>query len=75
MQKDYKRGVEVYHNLKKVLKEKDIQLAVGDEGGFAPNLKDEEEALEIIVEAIKKAGYIPGKDICFSIRYCKYRNV
>lgn len=58
-----KRGVEIYHTLKKVLKEKGYSVAVGDEGGFAPNLKNEEEALEAIVEAIKKAGYEPGKDI------------
>lgn len=49
-----KRGVEIYHTLKKVLKEKGHSVAVGDEGGFAPNLKNEEEALDIIVEAIKK---------------------
>lgn len=62
-----KRGVEVYHTLKKVLKEKGYSVAVGDEGGFAPNLKDEEEALESIVEAIRKAGYEPGKDICLAL--------
>ena len=62
-----KRGVEVYHTLKKVLKEKGYSVAVGDEGGFAPNLKDEEEALEAIVETIKKAGYEPGKDICLAL--------
>ena len=56
-----KRGVEVYHTLKKVLKEKGYSVGVGDEGGFAPNLKDEEDALEAIMEAIKKAGYEPGK--------------
>ena len=53
---------EVFHNLKSVLKEKGYSTAVGDEGGFAPNLKKDEEALEYIVEAIKKAGYTPGKD-------------
>lgn len=62
-----KRGVEVYHILKKVLKEKGHSVGVGDEGGFAPNLKDEEEALDAIVEAIKKAGYEPGKDICLAL--------
>lgn len=62
-----KRGVEVYHTLKKVLKEKGYAVGVGDEGGFAPNLKDEEDALEAIVEAIKKAGYEPGKDICLAL--------
>lgn len=62
-----KRGVEVYHTLKKVLKEKGLSVGVGDEGGFAPNLENEEEALEAIVEAIKKAGYEPGKDICLAL--------
>ena len=54
---------EIYHTLKKVLKEKGLASGVGDEGGFAPNLKNDEEALEFIVEAIKEAGYVPGKDI------------
>ena len=58
-----KRGTEIYHTLKKVLKEKGHNVGVGDEGGFAPNLNDEEDALECITEAIKKAGYEPGKDI------------
>ena len=62
-----KRGVEVYHSLKKVLKEKGYFSGVGDEGGFAPNLKNEEEALDIIIEAIKNAGYEPGKDICLAL--------
>ncbi|QUH21341.1 phosphopyruvate hydratase [Alkaliphilus sp. B6464] len=56
-------GVEVYHNLKSVLKEKGLATGVGDEGGFAPNLASNEEALQVIVEAIKKAGYTPGEDI------------
>ena len=60
-------GVEVYHNLKKVLKQKGYSVAVGDEGGFAPNLKDETEAIELIIEAIKKAGYEPKKDICLAL--------
>ena len=60
-------GVETYHNLKKVLKSKGYSVAVGDEGGFAPNLQSEEEALAVIVEAIKKAGYIPGKDISIAL--------
>mgnify|MGYP001249945417 CR=1 FL=1 len=55
-------GTEIFHNLKDVLKSKGYSTAVGDEGGFAPNLKSNEEALETIVEAIKKAGYEPGKD-------------
>ena len=58
-----KRGTEIYHTLKKVLKEKGHNVGVGDEGGFAPNLKNEEDALECITEAIKKACYEPGKDI------------
>ncbi len=62
-----RRGVEVYHCLKKVLKEKGYSVAVGDEGGFAPNLENEEEALKYIVEAIKKAGYKPGEDISLSL--------
>ena len=60
-------GAEVYHNLKKVLKEKGLSTAVGDEGGFAPNVKDEDEALAIIMEAIEKAGYKPGEDICLAL--------
>ena len=60
-------GVETYHNLKKVLKSKGYFVAVGDEGGFAPNLQSEEEVLDVIVEAIKKAGYIPGKDISIAL--------
>lgn len=62
-----KRGVEIYHTLKKVLKEKGHSVAVGDEGGFAPNLRNEEEALDIIIEAIKKAGYEPKKDIVLAL--------
>jgi len=60
-------GVEVYHTLKKVLKEKGYSTAVGDEGGFAPNLEGEEDAIELIVEAIKKSGYEPKKDIAISL--------
>ena len=58
-----RRVVEIYHTLKKVLKEKVYSVGVGDEGGFAPNLENEEQALDIIIEAIRKAGYEPGKDI------------
>lgn len=57
-------AVEVYHALKSVLKGKGYSTAVGDEGGFAPNLKSNEEALELLTASIKKAGYVPGKD-CF----------
>lgn len=56
-------GAEVFHSLKKVLSNKGYNTSVGDEGGFAPNLKSNEEALEIICEAIKEAGYEPGKDV------------
>ena len=60
-------GVEVYHNLKKVLKSKRYSTGVGDEGGFAPNLGSEEEAVELIIEAIKQAGYKPGEDVCLAL--------
>ena len=56
-------GAETFHHLKSVLKKKGYNTAVGDEGGFAPNLKSNEEALEVILEAITKAGYKPGEDI------------
>ena len=62
-----KIGVEVYHALKKVLKDKGYSVAVGDEGGFAPNLNTEEEALDCIIEAIKKAGYKPREDVCIAL--------
>ena len=62
-----RRGVEVYHSLKKVLKEKGYSVSVGDEGGFAPNLENEEQALDIIIEGIKKAGYELGKDIMLAL--------
>ena len=58
---------EVFHNLKAVLKGKGYATAVGDEGGFAPNLKSDEEALSSIVEAVEKAGYKPGTDVCIAI--------
>ncbi len=60
-------GTETYHQLKKVLKQKGYSVAVGDEGGFAPNLTNEEEALDCIVEAIIKAGYVPGVDIALAL--------
>ena len=58
---------EVFHNLKKVLKDKGYSTAVGDEGGFAPDLKTDEEALQVIVEAIQKAGYKPGEEFKIAI--------
>ncbi len=60
-------GVETFHALKAVLKGKGYQTAVGDEGGFAPNLKSNEEAMEVIIEGIEKAGYKPGKDIYIAL--------
>jgi enolase len=58
---------EVFHSLKKVLKGRDYSTAVGDEGGFAPNLKADEEAIEVIIEAIEQAGYAPGDDFRIAI--------
>ena len=60
-------GAEVFHNLKKVLNSKGLATGVGDEGGFAPDLQSNSEGFELIMEAIKKAGYIPGKDVCLAI--------
>ena len=60
-------GSEVFHNLKKVLKDKGYNTAVGDEGGFAPNLKSNEEAIEIILKAVEKAGYKPGDDVVLAL--------
>lgn len=60
-------GAEVFHNLSKVLKSKGLSTSVGDEGGFAPNLRSNEEALEVICEAIDKAGYKLGADICLGL--------
>ena len=62
-----KMGVEVYHNLKKVLNEKGLATGVGDEGGFAPNVSSEKEAIELILAAIEKAGYVAGKDVCLAL--------
>jgi len=60
-------GAEIFHALKKVLKDKGYNTAVGDEGGFAPDLKSNEEALEVIMDAIKAAGYKPGEDILLAL--------
>ena len=60
-------GAEVFHNLKKVLNEKKLATGVGDEGGFAPDLKTNTEGFELIMEAIKRAGYEPKKDVCIAI--------
>jgi len=60
-------GAEVFHNLKKVLNAKGYNTAVGDEGGFAPNLGSNEEAIQVIIEAIEKAGYKPGQDVFLAL--------
>jgi enolase len=69
-------ATEVFHSLKSILKSKKLSTSVGDEGGFAPSLNSNEEALSLIIEAIKKAGYVPGKDIslaldCAASSFCK----
>jgi len=60
-------SAEVFHNLKKVLKEKGLSTNVGDEGGFSPNLESNKQALELLMQAIKNAGYTPGKDFGFTL--------
>lgn len=60
-------GAEVFHNLKKVLNSRGLATGVGDEGGFAPDLQSNRDGFELIMEAIKKAGYEPGKDVCIAI--------
>ena len=60
-------GAEVFHNLKLVLKEKGLVTSVGDEGGFAPDLNSNSEGFELIMDAIKRADYEPGKDVCMAI--------
>jgi enolase len=60
-------GAEVFHHLKNVLKKEKYSTNVGDEGGFAPNLKSNEEAIKVILHAIEAAGYEPGKDICIAL--------
>ncbi|MBP96095.1 phosphopyruvate hydratase [Candidatus Poribacteria bacterium] len=60
-------GTEIFHHLKSVLKSKNYNTAVGDEGGFAPDLKSNEEALQVIMEAIEKAKYIPGDDVLIAL--------
>ncbi len=60
-------GVEIYHNLKVILKENGHMVGIGDEGGFAPSLKDEEEAIKFILEAIQKSGYVAGKEVFIAL--------
>ena len=60
-------GAEVFHSLKAVLKEAGLNTAVGDEGGFAPNLKTNEETIEVILKAVEKAGYKPGDDVVLAL--------
>ncbi|MFA5407196.1 MAG: phosphopyruvate hydratase [Bacilli bacterium] len=62
-----RKGAEVFHTLKKVLKSKNYNTSVGDEGGFAPNLSNNSEAFDLMMEAITKAGYVPGEDVSFAI--------
>ena len=63
-------GVEIFHSLKKLLKSQGYNTSIGDEGGFAPNLNSNEEALELILQAISSAGYDPGKNIFLASRCC-----
>lgn len=60
-------GAEIFHSLKQILKEKGLATSVGDEGGFAPNLKSNREALDLLLSAAEKAGYKPGDDIVFAL--------
>lgn len=60
-------GTEIFHHLKRVLKDKGMSTNVGDEGGFAPNLGSNEEAIQVVLEAIKEAGFVPGKDVYIAL--------
>jgi enolase len=60
-------GTEIFHHLKRVLKDRGLSTNVGDEGGFAPNLGSNEEAIQLVLEAIKKAGFVPGKDVYIAL--------
>lgn len=62
-------GTEIFHTLKKMLHEKNMTTTVGDEGGYAPNLKNNEAALQLIVEAIEKAGFVPGDDVSIALDF------
>lgn len=63
-------GAQIFHSLKSVLSAKGLNTAVGDEGGFAPNLGSNEEALQTIVEAIEKAGFKPGEEVKLAMDLC-----
>jgi len=65
--KGMQMGVEIYHTLRKVLKEKGLATSVGDEGGFAPNLESDEDAIKLIIESIEKAGYKPGEEVMLAL--------
>ena len=69
--KDFKEAMrwasEIYWNLKVILKDRGLSSSVGDEGGFAPNLKSNEEAIQLILESIEQSNLIPGKDVCLSL--------
>ena len=60
-------GVEIFHSLKSILKGMGLSTGIGDEGGFAPDLKSNQEALDVIIQAVEKAGYKPGKDVCIAL--------
>ena len=60
-------GAEIFHTLKKILQEKGLTTSVGDEGGFAPSVAHHEEAIQLIITAIEKAGYVPGTDVCIGL--------
>lgn len=66
-------GAEVFHALVAILKSRGLATSVGDEGGFAPNLGSNEEGFEVIIEAIEKAGYVPGKDVVLAMDSCFFR--
>jgi len=68
-------GVEIFHTLKTVLKKKGYSTNVGDEGGFAPDIKSNEEAIETVLEAIAAAGYKAGEQIGIAMDACHHRNV
>ena len=65
--KALRMGAEVFHALASILKGRGLATSVGDEGGFAPNLGSNEEGFEVIIEAIEKAGYVPGKDVVLAM--------